>query len=106
MPIVCACLMVACLKLTPSCSIVRFSTSAVKDVPLSLSMVFGMYACLVTIDIRTFTTDCASGRMKRSANIYLENTSAAVIMYVKPFEGGSGPTKSIFNISSGPLIQS
>ena len=77
-----------------------------KIVPLSVNMVFGTYVFLVKIDIRLFTTDCASGCLNGIANIYLENTSTALGMYVKPLEGGSGPTKSVSNRSPGPLLGS
>ena len=73
---------------------------------LSIRMLFGTYVCLVKIESRHSTTDGALGRLKKIANIYPPKTSTAMSMCVKMLDGGSGPTKSISNRSSGPLLGS
>ena len=73
-----ACSVVACFISVPSFSIARFTTSTVKAVPLSVRMSFGTDTCLMEIESRPLTTDGASGRLKRSANTYLQKTPTTV----------------------------
>ena len=55
---------------------------------------------------QAFQDQYALGRLRGIANIYFENKSTAVTFYVKPLKGGSTPTKSIFDRSSGQLLGS
>ena len=86
------------------CSIVCFTTLAIKALRLSLKMVLVTCACLVEIEIRLFPKNGASGRLKRITNMYLETTSTSVRIGVKPLDGGSGPSDSISKRSSSALL--
>ena len=74
MPLVCACLMVACDISIPVALVSCPNSSAVKTDDLSIRMCVGTYACLVNTDSKALTTDSGSGLLMGTANRYLEKT--------------------------------
>ena len=71
MPMVCACLMVACDVLIPAAFRSKSNSSAVKTDPLLLRMCVGTCACLVNTDSNALTNDTISSRLRDAAKMYL-----------------------------------
>ena len=82
MPMVCACLMVACDIWIPAALVSCSNSSPVETELLSVEMCDGAYACLVKTDSNVLTTDVVSGLLRGTANRYREKTFIAVSMCV------------------------